>query len=153
MFLVVFEVMSSVLIYVGLQSDANHHPEIGWLPWCSEDDCLQKTVHTRFAASERSKQNLDMHNASIFTMSNQHQGETNIYLRFHWKKCHPVLPPQLSRFCVVTPKNKMSRVTYECICVDLSHGQTKWIQTMICSYSGNTWLCVHWQWHTREWCH
>ena len=20
-------------------------------------------------------------------------------------------------------------------------------------YSGNTWLCVHWQWNTREWCH
>ena len=23
----------------------------------------------------------------------------------------------------------------------------------ICAYSGNTWLCVHWQWNTREWCH
>ena len=20
-------------------------------------------------------------------------------------------------------------------------------------YSGNTWLCVHWQWNTLEWCH
>ena len=20
-------------------------------------------------------------------------------------------------------------------------------------YNGNTWLCVHWQWNTREWCH
>ena len=25
--------------------------------------------------------------------------------------------------------------------------------THACSYSGNTWLCVHWQWNTREWCH
>ena len=23
----------------------------------------------------------------------------------------------------------------------------------VSSYSGNTWLCVHWQWNTREWCH
>ena len=23
----------------------------------------------------------------------------------------------------------------------------------VCQYSGNTWLCVHWQWNTREWCH
>ena len=54
-----------VLIYVGLQSDANHHPEISWLPWCGEDDCLLKTVDTSFAASEQSKQNLNTHNAFV----------------------------------------------------------------------------------------
>ena len=31
--------------------------------------------------------------------------------------------------------------------------QVQWIITRPCAYSGNTWLCVHWQWNTREWCH
>ena len=25
-------------------------------------------------------------------------------------------------------------------------------ETPVCVYSGNTWLCVHWQLNTREWC-
>ena len=28
-----------------------------------------------------------------------------------------------------------------------------WYVKLVCLYSGNTWLCVHWQWNTREWCH
>ena len=79
--------MFSGLIYVGLQSDANHQPQIGWLPWCGEDDCIIKTVDTSFAASEQSKQNLNMHNAPICTMSDQHKEQTNIYLRFLRKNC------------------------------------------------------------------
>ena len=38
------------------------------------------------------------------------------------------------------------------------HGGSRWSITPIPQgyftvYSGNTWLCVHWQWNTREWCH
>ena len=47
---------------------------------------LPYTVDMRFVASEQSKQNVNMNNASIFTISNHHQKQAHFLLKFPLKK-------------------------------------------------------------------
>ena len=51
------------------------------------------------------------------------------------------------RLPYLTITDKLWGVYWEQTPIPRPHRQAMWC------YSGNTWLCVHWQWNTREWCH
>ena len=105
---------------------------------------LPYTVDMRFVASEQSKQNVNVNNASIFTVSNHHRKQANFLLKFPLKNCHSMLPPPLNSCCVTTSTNKISRVTYGYIYIDLPHGLLSGYRQLILHARYRSWRQCDW---------
>ena len=144
MFLVVFEMMFYVFMcrITSWYAKSSSRIRLASLMWWRR--LLPYTVDMRFVASIQSNQNVSMNNASIFTVSNQHQKQVNFLLKLPLKNCHPMLPPAVSSFCVATPTDKISRFIYGYTYIDLPHGLNEYRQLTLPA----------WYWSRRQcdWC-